>query len=386
MPLLEEFIRDLNARHFLKEFSFPNTTFKRDAVGTLEVADHVIWIEDLLFLFQLKDRQGPTSTLSDWIARTVLKKGSKQIRDTLSIAESTSPVNIVNSRGHTFDFRNARGAHAYKIVVFQIPREQIQAPGPRYHVSTTAGFIHIFNWVDYQQLLNSLVTPIEIADFLGWRESVLNGRPHEGIPSEGALIGQYLLDELTEEPAERFAGALLSIIEHASPFRLSQFLDAMPEHIVGVSTTGNDYYRLLGQIAKLSRLEVEHFADRLLLSLEVARQDQFEQPYRFVAPRIDCGFLIVPLTRNVRERRLVGLQNLTAAAKYDQRTSRQVGISIVFEGSAILIDWAFLEHPWRRNPVLEDALTTMNPFRPLRTAQQARYHFNTNQLRRLGLD
>jgi hypothetical protein len=140
------------------------------------------------------------------------------------------------------------------------------------------------------------------------------------------------------------------------------------------------------ELAKLSRTELAALKERLRLALDASREDRFEMPYRFVAPRTDCGFLIVPLQRELRERRLIGLENLTRAAKYDQRTSRQVGISIVAEGSDFLVDWAFIESPWSEDSEMEQALLRSPPFRPVRSVMQPRYQFSTDRLTENGLD
>jgi hypothetical protein len=40
---------------------------------------------------------------------------------------------------------------------------------------------------------------------------------------------------------------------------------------------------------------------------------------RFVAPRLDCGFLLLPLCATDFDNRSTALQNLSLAAKYDHK-------------------------------------------------------------------
>ena len=53
----------------MKEFSFRRNAFTRPGVGTLEVADHVVWLSDLLFVFQQKQREGKSSAADTVIGK-----------------------------------------------------------------------------------------------------------------------------------------------------------------------------------------------------------------------------------------------------------------------------------------------------------------------------
>ncbi len=383
MPLVDDFVAELNAHRFLKEFSFRRNAFTRPGVGTLEVADHVVWLSDLLFVFQLKQREGKSSAVSTWISKQVLKEATRQIRGTLSLVTAPDAVPITNDRGDTFDFRHAQGAHVFKLVVFRLPEVRVSVLGPRYHVSRTAGFIHILNWPDYSRIVRTMITPIELADYLAFRETLLPAT--KVIPSEEALLGQYLLDKQDAEPDERFAGALDAFIDEYDKFDLNWFLDGMAARTYFATGGPRSNYLILQELAKLHRTELGHLKQRLFLALDAARDNRFELPYRFVAPRTDCGFLILPLTQDRVPQRLDGLRVFTLVAKYDQRTSRQVGISIAREGKEFLIDFAFVEGPWVFDAELESRLRDSYPFRQLQSHRLARYHFSTDELASRGL-
>ena len=51
--LLSSFVASLNANVFLREFSFSRTRFKPVGGTEVELADHVVRIVDLVFLYQL---------------------------------------------------------------------------------------------------------------------------------------------------------------------------------------------------------------------------------------------------------------------------------------------------------------------------------------------
>jgi hypothetical protein len=383
MPLLDDFVAELNAHRFLKEFSFRKNTFLKAGVGTLEVADHIVWLSDLLFVFQLKERQGKSSNVATWIRKQVLKEATRQIRGTLGLVSASHPVLVTNDRGDTFDFRDAKGAHVFKMIVFRLPDVRVTVLGPRYHDSRTAGFIHILNWPDYRSLVQTLLTPIEIADYLAFRESLLPAT--QTIPSEEALLGQYLLDRRDVKPDERFAGALDALIADQDRFDLTWFLDGMAVRTYFETGGPRSYYRILEEMAKLTRTELGHLKQRLSLAMDAAKENRFARPYRFVAPRTDCGFMILPLTHELVQRRLAGLKMFTLAAKYDQRTSRQVGISVACERREFLIDFAFDEGSWQYNAELDERLRSNYPFRELKTQLAPKYSFRTDDLDDRGL-
>lgn len=349
----------------------------------MEVADHVVWIDDLLFLYQLKERGSTGGDIEKWVKKKIVKEATKQIRDTIGLSQSEEPVLIYNDYGHPFDFTQTRSAHTYKLVLFRVPG--LQVPGPRYHISSTVGFIHIFNIIDYQDTITRLYTPVELADYLAFRETLLRKYRPNDLPSEGALLGQYLTDSSSAKPSEHFAAASILVLDDRSEYDLTTFFGMIRSRIEFQAAGPTSYYRMLAELCKLTRAELKHFKLRFRLTVDAAMANRLERPYRFVDPRTDCGFLFLPLTSEQIPKRKAGLENLSLAAKYDQRTSRQVGLSVAREGDDITIEWSFAEHPWVANPYLEERLRTAYPFRPLGSARAARYTFRTADLSKHGL-
>ena len=52
----EESIAKLNKAFLFKEFTFSSNTFKPTPQEELELADSLIWLDDLLITFQVKER------------------------------------------------------------------------------------------------------------------------------------------------------------------------------------------------------------------------------------------------------------------------------------------------------------------------------------------
>jgi len=54
--LLEEFVGELNANLFLREFAFSAMQLRIPGRGDIEIADHLILLDDLAIAAQLKER------------------------------------------------------------------------------------------------------------------------------------------------------------------------------------------------------------------------------------------------------------------------------------------------------------------------------------------
>jgi hypothetical protein len=86
-----------------------------------------------------------------------------------------------------------------------------------------------------------------------------------------------------------------------------------------------DYYPVVRELSLLTRDELRQFKQRFQLSLDKARADEFARPYRMAVPRTGCGFVVIPITKELLPCRQIGLINLTLAHKYDQRLAKSVG-------------------------------------------------------------
>lgn len=102
--LLSAFVSSLHSNLFLREFSFARTCFTPPGYTEVELADHLVRVGDLLFLYQLKERDaGATGAVEVWIRNKVVKKATRQIRSTIGLLRSGDPVRLPNERGHVFD-------------------------------------------------------------------------------------------------------------------------------------------------------------------------------------------------------------------------------------------------------------------------------------------
>jgi hypothetical protein len=104
----EDDISALNYAYFFREFTYSTARFRTrrdsDADDEVELADSLLSLGNELVVNQLKERQPQPNTTSGqeraWFERKVLRKGTKQVRDTLRYLQSEPSIALENHRGH----------------------------------------------------------------------------------------------------------------------------------------------------------------------------------------------------------------------------------------------------------------------------------------------
>jgi hypothetical protein len=379
----EEDIARFNEFYFFREFTFSENTFRKTPTEEVELADNVVWLDEPLIVYQLKERQAPSDTTPEkeqqWFKRKIIEKAKSQIRDTLNYLHNHNNIQIQNHRGHTFNIKVSSLESVHKLVLYKA-HESLPESSRRlkHHRSQTAGFIHLISADDYLGIVKTLLTPAEVADYLAFREALISSWQEDilALP-EQALVGQYLSGDSEHKPGLQFLEYLRSLEHRAEEWDMSGIISIFLERI----TTDNpptDYYYIIREIAKLKRNELREFKTRYKFSMDKARANEFTLPYRIASPRTGCGFVFVPLTHDFMERRLQYLQNLTYAHKYDQKLPKCIGVSFAPEEDGwYSVEWCYIEFPWQDDPELENMLQQSNPFREVRVAELSQYTFGS---------
>jgi hypothetical protein len=369
---LEELVAHLNGLAFWKEFTFSQNKFAPQPGSEFELADNLIWLADYATVFQLKERAEPTTdpaTERVWFQKRVVGKATRQIRDTLRFLGEHSQIKITNERGHAFEIKGANLRHITKIVVFlgsaALPEDCRHA---YYHISSTAGFIHLVAAHDYLGILEKLRVPEDIRRYFEYREQVTPKLRQAGVTvDESDIMGAFLTEQ--DIPTSSSREVLRRFLQDLGEFDLSMLIANLHEHIQ-TSERPYDYYRIMLEFARAPRSVWREIKVRIVKSLDVIRKGNFTQPFRLTYPMTDCAFMIAPLDpqlpatgREGEELRMKGLQNLTYAAMYDTKASKGVGLLISKDGEYFQLDWCSIDMPWARDPEMDRRLAEGNPFR-----------------------
>ncbi|MBI5529244.1 MAG: hypothetical protein HY897_23210 [Deltaproteobacteria bacterium] len=371
-------IAEFNSNFFFKEFTFSDNDFYPEPGVSCEFGDHTVWIDDLLIIIQVKLRDiqpiVEPEREAKWLSKKVLGIAKDQIKDNIRQLRTHGTITITNNRRHAFELRPSQIKNLIKIVLYgnQYLNPLVQ---PKLYVSAEAGFIHVMPLNDYVGICNTLVTPYEIAEYLLFRENIIArwSAPFK-LPSEVALVGQYLHDEPNAKPEESFAEYVHTLKQDRDSYDILSLLETIHGNIAYHDGTDRerDYYQVLVEFAKLHRLDLKRIKEMLRRIYEAVREDRFEKPIRVVIPHTECGFVFMNIQKEDSEHRKKYLMNTTIAAKYDDRLTRQVGVLFHSEG----VDYAYANFPWRWNVVIETQLKANFPFRKKRkNVVEDRYSF-----------
>jgi len=376
----ETALEQLNEAFFFREFTFSSNTFRPAPGSELELADAVVLLDDLLIVYQVKQRHAPPNTKAEterkWFSESVLKKATRQIRDTLSYLEKYSEIELRKNRGHVFNIARARATQTHKLVIYDPhPLLPTECALKKYHHSKTAGVVHVIHSADYLGVLSTLMTPVEIAEYLAFREALVN-RWGEALSAvnEKALVGQYIRNLPTEKPNDAFEKFVDEVRQKDRDWDISNMIHVFAERRTTPHSSPTVHYKVVKELAKLFRTEMAEFKKRFQFSMKKALADEYCVPHRFTTSK-ECGFVFIPLQREDLPYRQNASLNFTALNKYDQRLDKCVGLTFTAEGKGSWCDvqWCHLESPWKENGELQAALNENYPFRPVKTKIVERY-------------
>ena len=82
-----------------------------------------------------------------------------------------------------------------------------------------------------------------------------------------------------------------------------------------------------------------------------------------MSARTGAGFLVLPVTKEFRDRALGALRSLSLASKYELDLERQIGIGMWRNSEFVDIEWMYLNGRNLPDPDLDERLAHNYPFR-----------------------
>ncbi len=378
-------LSSLNEWHFFREFTYSKNKFRPIPSEEVELADSIIWVGDVLAVYQVKEREAQrhatAQTEARWFEKKVLRKATKQVRDTLNYLNGAGTIEIQNHRGHTFalDIRSIRQLH--KLVVY-LPHDALPKTcrNIKHHRSRTAGMVHIIQASDYLGIIKTLLTPAEITDYLDFRETLIDKWEIEidAVP-EPAIVGQYVSGDIDAPPSVKFIEYIQRLDHQADEWDMSGIISQFSERITKNNET-DDYYKIIRELALLMRHELREFKKRFQLSIEKARANELLAPYRMASLRTNCGFVFIAVTKNLLSRRSNGLRNFTLANKYELKLQKCIGVSIADDTDGwFTAEWCYADFPWEQDECLEKFLQDKNPFLEVKHVNLPQYAYRDDE-------
>jgi hypothetical protein len=143
----ESIVSEINSNVFFKEFTFSKNDFKElSSNQKLEFADNVVWLDELFFIYQIKDRKNDAPETDDrkWFQNKIINKAVKQIKSTLSYISSYPEIIIENEKGHKLNITEAKNSEKVRKIIIYTPNESFPEDlrQKRFHNSSQVGLIY----------------------------------------------------------------------------------------------------------------------------------------------------------------------------------------------------------------------------------------------------
>jgi hypothetical protein len=367
--LLQDFTAQQSANVFLRAFSFDSIQLPRSPDDDTELAERVVLMNKIGFIFQLKERDHQIASkpgdLEKWVTKDVVKKGVRQVQSTRDILQSYMGLSLVNHFGHRTSIVPKDPDDLVSMIIYRVPAKSRLFRAARFKKGQNGTFVHILTDREYFEICEHFVTPVELLEYFNFRRDLLiNWDPAVTGVSEEALIGQYLLEDFSSAPDQKFERAARS---RGGPTacEFSFVLDSLASRIAAQESeyADSDWYEILTELAMLGRYELRALKQVIRLALESVRANRFELPFRIASGRTSCGFLVVPVTREFHDRAMDALESLSVASKHELDLLRQVGIGMWRKSKFVDIEWIFVDGSNEPNPELDERLAQSYPFR-----------------------
>ncbi len=378
----ERIVTSISSNVFFKEFTFDKTQFKSKE-GELELADNVLWLDDLLCIIQVKERNPKEVKTAieenQWFERAI-KKAKSQIGDTLTFLKSYDAIKIRNLRDHEIEISKPALDQVNKIIVY-VPNSNLiteENRSRKFYESSQIGNVHIFHVEEYLWLCKYLVTPTELDEYLKFRERIY--LKHKEIVSnfpEQYVLAHFLDTDDESEIDPKFIENLTTIKDDQLEWDMSGIIRSFPkELIMPDGSAAHDYYEIIKQIAKLKRFELKHLKSRFVSMIDDVERNELNLPYRYSNPRTECGFVFIPLSREKAESWRNALVAFTQIFKYKWKLKKCLGVCASKEGTYFNINWVFMEGGWVYDQRLEEAVKRdLEVYGPGKVIELGRYQF-----------
>jgi len=383
--ILISFMNLINSQTFFKEFCFSKNCFIPKSGTELEFSDYTLFLNGYLIIFQLKERREKSDLIQkelNWLRNKIQSKATKQIRRSLGYLDEFSVLSVRNERNNIVNINRTSLKEIHKVVVYLYPEKKpLDFEPVKYHLSRTADFIHIFDFISYKFACEVLYTPIEIIKYLQFREKILTSVFDAKKQTEKHLLGRYLLSPIVpslefDSKNEDYSVYVDKLKMRIGDFNMRFVFKSLKEKgykfIYGEGELS--YYRIMTELALLDRAELTKFKERFDKTLENSTKNK-RDIFRLIAVNNQCGFVFISIPRIEFKNRYKRLEAMTALAKYDMKLNKIIGVTIV-QKDGFYIDWIYIESRWKRVPKVDEKLKENYPFKPLKKNISTVYEFD----------
>lgn len=355
----EKLITRINQNVFYNEFTFDKTDFITKDNKRVELADNILWLDSLLIIIQIKERNtdkiDSLESLNKWFDNKVLNKAKEQIKNTNEWMKESDGIDIRNGHNHvsTLHYSNLKQIH--NVIIYHINEAIPEGFDPEVKYRTQDGlFIHILSSEDYYLICRYLMTPTELHDFLNFREALLSYYPKLHL-TERYILAHYFHNSKDLEINTSYIDDLeiicTAIEQNDNKINLFPFLDKFRDSVVRTKDD-NAYIEVVKELAKLNRQEIFWFKQRLLDVIKCDTPDPCDIKATYIS-RTGCAIIIMkPKAEHYKYCENI-LRNNTEDYKYARRAAKGLGVIVKHDCGDVVLNWCLDSSPWKYNPELE---------------------------------
>lgn len=346
----EKEITQINQNVFFKEFTFDKNDFIIDGHNKVELADNVLWLDDLMIVIQIKEKDlKGNSSVDDWLKNKVFKKAKDQVKNTLKYLYDHKTISIANghNENHILDIRKIVSIHS--VIIYKIDDWNKESEVAKKYITQDNRLIHFISFDDYIQVCRYIITPVELGQYLYFREKMLrNNMNIDELPE------QYFLAHYFQNPINTTFNILYicnlnkiceKIISKEDEFYLGNFISHMRETLYAYGNE-RDYYFTVRELAKLNRGEMKLFKERLLAIIHGDPKSLPVLMKRFASDRTKCGFVLMKLNEDVKDTWSNALINFTYEFKYKWKLEKCIGLVVLKDNEYYDFKWCYMEGKW----------------------------------------
>ena len=348
--LSEKEITQINQNVFFKEFTFDKNDFIIDGHNKVELADNVLWLDDLMIVIQIKEKDlKGNSSVDDWLKNKVFKKAKDQVKNTLKYLYEHKTISIANghNENHILDIRKIVSIHS--VIIYKIDDWNKESEVAKKYITQDNRLIHFISFDDYIQVCRYIITPVELGQYLYFREKMLrNNMNIDELPE------QYFLAHYFQNPINTTFNILYicnlnkiceKIISKEDEFYLGNFISHMRETLYAYGNE-RDYYFTVRELAKLNRGEMKLFKERLLAIIHGEPKSLPVLMKRFASDRTKCGFVLMKLNEDVKDTWSNALINFAYEFKYKWKLEKCIGLVVLKDNEYYDFKWCYMEGKW----------------------------------------
>ncbi len=220
-----------------------------------------------------------------------------------------------------------------------------------------------------------MVTPVEIYEYMNFRESLCLKFPRElNNIQEHYILGHFIETTKTDHLNPRYIDNLSKLVQDNNEFDISFIINNFRERIF-IEKNKTDYYAIIEELAKLDRADLRGFKERFTKAIETAKKQEFTIPFRITSLKTNCGFVFIPIEYKNKAKFKNALKNYTEAHKYDQKLNKTIGMIVFHDSNTGYFDihWSLIKFEWSHDEEFEKLLKENYPFREVKKAQTFRY-------------